>query len=95
LDTAATWHRYTRGAAFVDNTVGPKVNTGNRFADPMPTAASNTEAPSFQPKTGSPALNPDVAAPTAAGGFFDTSARFIGAVGGTDLTAGWTAYPKN
>jgi hypothetical protein len=82
-------------AAFVDNTVGPGANTGNRFADPMLTAASNTEAPSFQPKAGSPALNPDVAAPAATGGFFDTSARFVGAVGTTDWTAGWTAYPKN
>ncbi len=82
-------------AAFVDNTVGPQANTGNRFADPMLTAASNTETPSFQPKTGSPALNPDVAAPTSVGGFFDTSAKFIGAVGTTDWTAGWTAYPKN
>lgn len=82
-------------AAFVANTVGPQANTGNRFAHPMLTDASNTEAPNFQPKAGSPALNPDVAVPTATGGFFDTSARFIGAVGTTDWTAGWTAYPKN
>lgn len=80
-------------AAFVENTVGPGLNTGNRFADPMLTAPSNTEVPSFQPKAGSPALNPDVAAPASAGGFFDTSAKFIGAVGTTDWTAGWTAYP--
>jgi hypothetical protein len=82
-------------AAFVDNTVGPQLNTGNRFADPMLTAASDTLAPNFQPKAGSPALNPDVVAPTATGGFFDTTARFIGAVGTTDWTAGWTVYPKN
>ncbi len=74
-------------AAFVGGT------TGNSFADPMLTAASDTKAPNFAPKTASPALSPSVIAP-ASGGFFDASARFIGAIGSEDWTAGWTAYPE-
>ncbi|MCY1032992.1 hypothetical protein OV207_16090 [Corallococcus sp. BB11-1] len=65
----------------------------NKVADPQLTAALNLEAPDFTPAAGSPALNPDNAATPGAG--FDTSARFVGAVGTTNWLTGWTAFPKN
>ncbi|MHA7634708.1 hypothetical protein [Corallococcus sp. M7] len=65
----------------------------NKVLDAQLTAAANLEAPNFTPATGSPALNPDNAATPGAG--FDTSARFVGAVGTTNWLAGWTAFPKN
>ncbi|WAS86682.1 hypothetical protein [Corallococcus sp. NCRR] len=65
----------------------------NKVVDAQLTAATNLEAPNFTPATGSPALNPDNAATPGAG--FDTSARFVGAVGTTNWLAGWTAFPKN
>ncbi|RKG96736.1 hypothetical protein D7V97_35170 [Corallococcus sp. CA053C] len=65
----------------------------NKVADPQLTAALNLDAPNFAPAAGSPALNPDNAATPGAG--FDTSARFVGAVGTTNWTTGWTAFPKN
>ena len=65
----------------------------NKVADAQLTAALNLEAPNFAPAAGSPALNPDNAATPGAG--FDTSARFVGAVGATNWLAGWTAFPKN
>jgi hypothetical protein len=68
--------------------------TGNRIADPMLNAALNLETPNFQPKAGSPALNTTVGPEADAAGFFDTSAKFIGAIGTEDWTAGWTAFPK-
>ncbi|QAT88914.1 hypothetical protein EJ065_7391 [Corallococcus coralloides] len=65
----------------------------NKVVDAQLTAATNLDAPDFTPATGSPALNPDNAATPGAG--FDTSARFVGAVGPTNWLAGWTAFPKN
>lgn len=65
----------------------------NKVLDAQLTAATNLDAPDFTPATGSPALNPDNAATPGAG--FDTSARFVGAVGPTNWLAGWTAFPKN
>jgi hypothetical protein len=73
-------------AAFVGGT------TGNSFTDPQLKAATHTTAPNFAPHTTSPALHPNVISP-ASGGFFESSAKFIGAVGTEDWTAGWTAYP--
>jgi hypothetical protein len=48
-------------------------------------------APDFAPAAGSPMLDGGDT-PTAG---FDTSATFIGAIGATDWTNGWTAYPAN
>lgn len=63
-----------------------------RMQDPQLTAPTNLTAPNFTPASGSAALNADTALTPPAG--FDTSARFVGAVGGTDWTRGWTAYPE-
>lgn len=68
--------------------------TSNRFLDPGLTAARDTRAPSFKPTAGANALNPSYS-DSPPGGFFDASARFVGAVGTEDWTAGWTAYPAN
>jgi hypothetical protein len=63
---------------------------GNLTMDPtMPAGATSATDPSFKPTalvTG--ATPPD-------DGFFDTSATFIGAIGATDWTVGWTSYPAN
>lgn len=66
---------------------------GVKTQDPQLTDATNLTAPNFAPRTGSPLLNPDNAAAPGAG--FDTSARFVGAVGTTNWLAGWTAFPEN
>jgi hypothetical protein len=65
----------------------------NRVVDPMLTDPLNLDAPSFKPKTGSPALNGAGTPPS--DGFFDTTATFVGAIGDSDWTAGWTAFPAN
>lgn len=67
---------------------------GNHVVDPMLTAATNTKAPNFLPKAGSPALNPDFVQAIPSDPFF-TPAPFIGAMGTEDWTEGWTAYPEN
>lgn len=66
---------------------------GVKAQDPQLTDALNLLAPNFAPKAGSPALNPDNAATPPAG--FDTTARFVGAVGTTNWLAGWTSFPQN
>lgn len=66
----------------------------NRDAvDPMLTDPLSLTAPNFKPAAGSPALTGGATPP--ADGFFDTQAMFVGAVGATDWTTGWTAYPQN
>ncbi|NMO21011.1 hypothetical protein HPC49_32045 [Pyxidicoccus fallax] len=69
------------------------INATNKvqFQDPQLEAALNLTAPNFAPKAGSAALNADGALTPPTG--FDTSARFVGAIGATDWTKGWTAYP--
>ncbi|XXF78440.1 hypothetical protein P2318_01405 [Myxococcaceae bacterium GXIMD 01537] len=75
--------------------VAPGNTYGNRVLDPQLTDALNLLKPNFTPKTGSPALNPDNAAPLAGGdGFFEAS-RFVGAIGTEDWTAGWTDFPAS
>ncbi|GHG90129.1 hypothetical protein [Comamonas sp. JC664] len=66
----------------------------NRVLDPQLADARNLTAPNFMPVAGSPALNPDNAA-SPPGGFFDPSARFVGALGTENWLAGWTAFPEN
>ncbi len=62
--------------------------------DPGLTAgAINRTAPDFKLAANAAALTGGAVPPN--DGFFDTSATFIGAVGATDWTVGWTAYPQN
>jgi hypothetical protein len=69
----------------------PSLN--NRLVDPKLTNGASLTAPNFMPMTGSPALTGGATPPS--DGFFDSSATFVGALGTTDWTAGWTAYPEN
>jgi hypothetical protein len=65
----------------------------NRQADPGLTAAAfNATAPNFKPADGAAALTGGATPPD--DGFFDATATFVGAVGPTDWTAGWTSYPQ-
>lgn len=65
----------------------------NRVADPLLTDATDLAAPSLQPKAGSPARTGAGTPP--AGGFFDATATYVGAMGDTDWTTGWTSFPAN
>jgi hypothetical protein len=63
----------------------------NQFVDPALTAPLNLTAPNFKPTAGSPVLTGGDTPPAP----FDTTATFRGAIGATDWTAGWTAFPEN
>lgn len=65
----------------------------NRQVDPLLVQATVVTAPVFKPLMDSPALSNGATPPN--DGFFDVSATFVGAVGTTDWTTGWTAYPEN
>lgn len=58
--------------------------------DPALTDAKNLTAPNWKPTAGSPVLT-GCGTP---GAGFDTTATYCGAIGSTDWTAGWTAYPR-
>lgn len=65
----------------------------NRFVDPgIHADRLSLTAPNFAPTQGSAALTGAATPPN--DGFFDPSATFVGAVGTTDWTQGWTAYPQ-
>jgi hypothetical protein len=70
----------------------PSLNN-NRQADPLLPTATTITAPVFKPLMGSPALSGGATPPF--DGFFDTSATFVGAIGASDWTTGWTSYPEN
>lgn len=71
-----------------------EASLGNRLGtNPGLTAPTSETAPNYTPTSGAAALSGGTTPPS--GGFFDTSATFVGAVGSTDWTAGWTAYPVN
>ncbi len=55
----------------------------------------NTTAPDFMPAAGSPARNGSVPVATPPSGDFFEAANFIGAMGGTDWTDGWTDFTPN
>lgn len=55
----------------------------------------NTTAPDFMPAAGSPARNGSVPVATPPSGDFFEAASFIGAMGGTDWTDGWTDFTPN
>ena len=71
---------------------GVNATSMNRVTDPMLTDARNATAPNFKPMAGSPALT-GAAVPTDT--FFDQAATYVGAIGATDWTTGWTAFPAN
>jgi hypothetical protein len=58
--------------------------------DPLLGDAKNLTAPNWKPNAGSPVLT-GCGTP---GAGFDTTATFCGAIGATDWTTGWTAYPN-
>ena len=65
--------------------------TGNQVGtDPELTAPTSATAPSWQPMAGSPVLS-GCATPPAG---FDAAGSFCGAVGASDWTTGWTAFPQ-
>lgn len=65
----------------------------NRFVDPGINAAHlSLTAPNFAPTPGAAAMTGAATPPS--DGFFDPSATFVGAIGSTDWTQGWTAYPQ-
>ena len=66
-------------------------STGNAFADPMLKAPLDLAAPDFSPAADSPVLGGG----GTPGEGFDASATYAGAVGESDWTAGWTAFPSN
>jgi hypothetical protein len=74
-----------------DNTFANAAGTNNRFVDPMLGAPYDLATPDFKPAAGSPALTGGA---TPSNGL-DASATYLGAIGETDWTAGWTAYPEN
>lgn len=71
---------------------GVNATSMNRVTDPMLTDARNLTAPNFKPMAGSPALT---GAAVPSDSFFDQTATYVGAIGATDWTTGWTAYPAN
>lgn len=92
----ATWNDTTDDdGGLVERTFFMAAEHDNLETDPMVDDAMNRTAPAFKPGAGSPALTASNAATPPGGGFFDVTATFIGAVGATDWTAGWTAYPQD
>ncbi|MFE8604520.1 hypothetical protein [Archangium violaceum] len=87
--------RLSNDSIYKENEQLLAVVNNNRVVDPMLSAAVNAKTPNFKPTAESQALITSNSATPPADGFFDTSAKFIGAVGSTDWTAGWTAYPEN
>jgi hypothetical protein len=63
----------------------------NVFGDPMLSDPLNLTAPDFAPADGSPILAGGDTPPSG----FDASATYIGAIGTSDWTDGWTAFPAN
>ncbi|MDQ3297158.1 MAG: hypothetical protein M3619_11275, partial [Myxococcota bacterium] len=64
--------------------------TNRLDVDPQLAAPKHLTAPSWKPATGSPVLTGCGTPPAG----LDTSATFCGAIGATDWTAGWTAFPN-
>jgi hypothetical protein len=58
--------------------------------DPMLVAPTSATAPNFAPAAGSPALTGGATPPAG----FDATATYFGAIGATDWTTGWTAFPE-
>jgi hypothetical protein len=67
----------------------------NVRVDPQLPAPYNTTNPGFQPPASSPARNGSVQVASPPSGDFWEPVNFIGAVGATDWTEGWTDYAPN
>jgi hypothetical protein len=94
LGDADNWPPPQASSDINEETYFMNVANSNREVDPgMPAAAFNRVNPTFKVNDGSPALTGGATPPN--DGFFDTTATFVGAVGATDWTMGWTAYPMN
>ncbi|MBL9038516.1 MAG: hypothetical protein JNG84_08400 [Archangium sp.] len=78
---------------FNEETALTAPSLSNRSVDPSLGNAMDATAPVFKPLSDSPALMGGATPPN--DGFFDATATFVGAVGTTDWTTGWTAYPEN
>lgn len=79
------------GAGCLDEQSSLAAEPSNKLdADPLLANPKDLIAPSWKPLAGSPALT-GCATP---GAGFDTTATYCGAIGATDWTAGWTAYPR-
>jgi hypothetical protein len=63
--------------------------------DPLLGDALNQTTPNAKPGVGSPALDPSSALDVTTLDPFFEAAPFVGAIGTTDWTLGWTAYPQN
>jgi len=91
-----TWADPTDNDGAFDEGAYFKADTGNLQVDPRISSALTLASPNFHPGAGSPALTATNAATPPGDGFFDATARYIGAVGGSDdWTIGWTAFPAN
>ena len=73
---------------FAEAALANTIDTDPGLGDP-----TNDITPDFAPGAGAPVLSGGGTPP--AGGFFDQTAEFIGAIGEDDWTAGWTAFPTN
>ena len=91
----ATWADPTDNDAGFNERMFFTNEATNQEVDPKLTAEMSPTAPSFKPQAGAPPLTAAKAATPPSDGFFDPAATFIGAVGDTDWTAGWTAFPAN
>lgn len=78
------------GACFDEQTALTAEATNKFDVDPLLGDAKNLTAPNWKPNGGSPVLTGCGTPPAG----FDTQATFCGAIGTTDWTAGWTAYPN-
>ncbi|MCG6928586.1 MAG: T9SS C-terminal target domain-containing protein [Acidobacteria bacterium] len=67
----------------------------NVRVDPQLGAPYNTTNPDFMPAANGPARNGTVPVASPPSGDFFESANFIGGMGGTDWTEGWTDYSPN
>jgi len=79
------WTAFEQGI-FVAGTPSNRDGVDPGLVDPL-----DLITPVFAPASGSPALTGGGTPPS--DGFFDSAATFVGAVGESDWTAGWTAYP--
>lgn len=91
-----TWADPTDNDGGFDEGAYFKNDTTNKQVDPRITSALTLTAPNFHPGANSPALTASNAATPPSDGFFDATATYVGAVGGSeDWTLGWTAFPAN
>ncbi len=95
-NTNETWpaEATDNDAGFDENAYFAGATLANRFVDPQFTSnAFNLGAPDFRPSMAGPASTGAATPPN--DGFFDAGATYVGAMGATDWTSGWTSYPAN